>query len=232
MKLSIIIPLYNEEKTIGELIRKIRDVELPFGISKEIIIVDDGSIDTTYEILKRYNTGGTVKIYHKEKNTGKASAVKTGIENSEGDIILIQDADLEYGPDNYQALLEPIIKDKAQVVYGSRFKGKIKKMAVINRIANMISNITLNLLYGTRISDVNTGHKIFRREIFDRIQIASKDFTFETEITAKLLNLGYVIYEVPIGYVARSKKEGKKITWLAALEMYWGIIKYKFDITA
>ncbi len=232
MKLSIIIPLYNEEKTIGELIRKIRDVELPLGISKEIIIVDDGSIDTTYKILKEYNNDDTVKIYHKEKNTGKAAAIKTGIENSEGDIILIQDADLEYSPDNYQALLGPIIQDKAQVVYGSRFKGKIKKMALINRIANMISNITLNLLYGTRISDVNTGHKIFRREIFDRIQIASNGFTLETEITAKLLNLRYKIYEVPITYVARSKKEGKKIRWLEALAMYWGIIKYKFDITA
>jgi len=232
MKLSIIIPLYNEEKTIGELIKKIRDVELPLGISKEIIIVDDGSIDTTYKILKKYNNDSMVKIYRKEKNTGKASAVKAGIENSEGDIILIQDADLEYSPDNYQALLGPIIKDKACVVYGSRFKGKIKKMALMNRIANIISNITLNLLYGAKISDVNTGHKIFKREVFDRIQLMSENFMFETEITAKLLNLGYQIYEVPINYIARSKKDGKKITWLKALQMYWGIIKYKFAITA
>jgi len=227
MKLSIIIPIYNEEKAIDELIRNIRKVELPLGITKEVIIVDDGSIDKTLENLKRYETDVTIKVYHKDKNTGKAAAVKIGIEKSDGDILLIQDADLEYSPDNYPLLLEPIIKSKAFVVYGSRFKGTIKKMAPINRIANIISNITLNLLYGTKISDVNTGHKIFRREVFDRIQIMSENFMIETEITAKLLNLGYEIYEVPIDYAARSKKDGKKITWSKALQMYWGIIKYR-----
>ncbi len=148
MKLSIIVPVYNEEKTIDELIRNIKNVKLPVGITKEIIIVDDGSVDETLEILKRYNTDITIRIYRKDKCTGKTSAVKMGIEKSEGDIVLIQDADLEYSPDNYPLLIEPIIKDRACVVYDSRFKGSIKKMALMNRIANIISNITLNLLIG------------------------------------------------------------------------------------
>lgn len=227
MKLSILIPVYNEAQFIGELIRRVRCVELPVGITEEIIIVDDGSTDETPEILKRYNADTAIKIYRQNKNMGKSAAVKTGIEKSEGDIILIQDADLEYDPDNYPMLIEPIIKNKADVVYGSRFKGKIEKMALINRIANLISNITLNLLYGAKISDVNTCHKAFKREVFDKIKITSENFTFETEITAKLLNLGYEIYEMPIKYTARSKEEGKKITWLKAWQMYWGIIRYK-----
>ena len=227
MKLSIIVPLYNEGRLIDKVLNSVKGVELPSGITMEIIIVDDGSTDDSFEILDRHSGDSDIRIFHRDSNAGKASAVKLGIKNSSGEIILIQDADLEYDPACYPQLLEPIIKGKAQVVYGSRFKGRIRKMTLINRIANMISNFTLNLLYGAKISDVNTGYKLFRREVFDRVEITSRNFTFETEVTVKLLKLGYDIYEVPIDYDARLMKEGKKMTWLKALEMYWGIIKYR-----
>lgn len=228
-KLSVIIPVYNEERFIDIVIKKVKSIKLPGDIAKEIIIINDASIDDTGKVLEQYNNDSAIKIFHQEKNMGKSSAVRLGIEMSTGDIILIQDADLEYNPEDYPKLIEPIITHKSPVVYGSRFKGTIKRMRFVNRIANIVSNITLNLLYSTKVSDVNTGYKIFKRDVMNDIKLISNNFTFETEITAKLLNRGYKIYEVPIGYDARSKKEGKKISWLKALQMYWGIIKYRFE---
>jgi len=228
-KLSVIIPVYNEARFIDIVIKKVKSIKLPGDIAKEIIIINDASIDDTGKILEQYNNDSAIKIFHQEKNMGKSSAVRLGIEMSTGDIILIQDADLEYNPEDYPKLIEPIITHKSPVVYGSRFKGTIKRMHFVNRIANIVSNITLNLLYSTKVSDVNTGYKIFKRDVMNDIKLMSNNFTFETEITAKLLNRGYKIYEVPIGYDARSKKEGKKISWLKALQMYWGIIKYRFE---
>ncbi len=225
-KLSVIIPVYNEARFINIVIKKVKSIKLPGDIAKEIIIINDASTDDTGKILEQYNSDSAIKIFHQEKNMGKSSAVRLGIERSTGDIILIQDADLEYNPDDYPKLIEPIIAHKSPVVYGSRFKGTIKGMHLINRIANIVSNITLNLLYNTKISDVNTGHKVFKRDVLNDIKLISENFTFETEITAKLLNRGYEIYEVPIEYDARSEKEGKKMSWLKALQMYWGIIKY------
>ena len=227
-KLSIIIPVYNEAPFISTVIEKVKSVKLPDNIIQEIIVINDASTDDTGKILEQYNSDSAIKIFHQEKNMGKSSAVRLGIEMSTGDIILIQDADLEYDPDDYPKLIEPIITHKSPVVYGSRFKGIIKRMRFINRIANIVSNITLNLLYNTKISDVNTGHKVFKRDVLNNIKLISENFTFEAEITAKLLNRGYEIYEVPIGYTARSKKEGKKMGWLKALQMYCGIIRYRF----
>lgn len=226
MKLSIIIPVYNEAQFIDELIARVKAVALPAGITKEIIVVNDGSTDGTEEMLKKYNTDSTIKLFSENKNKGKSVAVKIGIEKSTGDIILIQDADLEYDPGNYPALVEPIIDNKASVVYGSRFKGKAEKMTLINRIANIISNRTINVLYGTKFTDINTGHKTFKREALDCVKITSNNFTLETELTVKLLRLGYEIYEVPIRYIARSKGQKKKMTWPKALQMYGGIIRY------
>jgi glycosyltransferase involved in cell wall biosynthesis len=232
MKVSIIIPVYNEERYIGETIEKINSVKLPDGINKEIIVIDDGSTDATCEILKKHQSDGAIEICRINKNMGKSKAVALGIKKSKGDIVLIQDSDLEYSPDNYIGLITPIIDNKADVVYGSRFKGNIKNMALINRIANIFSNITINLLYNVKLSDINTGHKAFRKKIFDKIKITSNRFVFETEITAKLLNLGYKIYEVPISYEARSREDGKKMTWLSAIQMYLGIIKYRLNINS
>ena len=228
MKLSIIIPLYNERWLIAELIKKVKAVYFPVNITKEIIIVNDGSTDDSYDQLKKYNIDPEIKIFNLNKNKGKTEAVKLGIKISTGDIILIQDADLEYNPDDYPRLIEPIIANKSRVVYGSRFKGTIKGMHLINRIANIVTNATVNMLFNAKITDVNTCYKVFRKGALDDIKITSKDFTFDTEITAKLLNKGYKIYEVPIRYTARSKTEGKKITWLKALQTFWAIIRYKF----
>jgi len=228
MKLSVIIPLYNEAWLIAEVIKKVKAVQLPVNIAKEVIIVNDGSTDDSYDQLKKYNSDPEIKIFNLSRRKGKTEAVKLGIKISTGDIILIQDADLEYNPDDYPMLIGPIIANKSRVVYGSRFKGTINGMHLINRIANIVSNATLNLLYSSKITDVNTGYKVFKRDVLDDIKITSKDFTFETEITAKLLNKGYKIYEVPIRYTARSKTEGKKITWPKALQMFWGIIRYRF----
>ncbi|MFA5411257.1 MAG: glycosyltransferase family 2 protein [Candidatus Omnitrophota bacterium] len=228
MKLSIIIPVYNEERFVKTVINKIKSVELPKGMDRELIIIDDGSEDGTFQMLKGFIDDPMTKIFHRDVNEGKTSAISLGLKFSTGDIIIIQDADLEYNPDYYARLIEPILLDKASVVYGSRFKGKIEGMNIINRISNIFSNITLNFLFHTDISDVNTCYKVFKKEALDNIKLESKRFGFETEVTAKLLKRGYSIYEVPIEYTGRLKKEGKKISLLTGLEMYLGIIKYKF----
>ena len=227
MKISIIIPAYNEENTIKLVLDKVLLAVLPEGTTREIIVVDDGSCDKTGAVLGPYAKRENVKIL-KQANKGKTAAVVRGIGAATGDIILVQDADLEYNPDDYAALIEPIIANNALVVYGSRFKGIVKRMHFINRIANIISNITVNLLFNAKISDINTGYKAFRKNVLNDIRITSMGFAFETEVTAKLLNKGYKIFEVPITYTARTKKEGKKITWPKALWMYWKIIEYRF----
>lgn len=228
-KLSVIIPVYNEERFIDIVIKKVKSIKLPGDIAKEIIIINDASTDDTGKVLEQYNSDSAIKIFHQEKNMGKSSAVRLGIEMSTGDIILIQDADLEYNPDDYPQLIGPIIKNEASVVYGSRFKGTIENMPLINRIANSLSNITVNILFHKKITDIHTCYKVFKRDILKSIKITSKRFTFDTEVTDKILKLGYEIYEIPIRYNARTQKEGKKITWFQALEVYWGIIKYWFE---
>jgi len=227
-KLSIIIPVYNEARFISTVIEKVKSVKLPDNIIEEIIVIDDGSTDDTGKILEQYNSDSAIKIFHQEKNMGKSSAVRLGIAMSTGDMILIQDADLEYDPDDYPKLIGPIIKNEASVVYGSRFKGTIENIPLINRIANILSNMTVNILFHKKITDIHTCYKVFKRDIFKKIEITSKRFTFDTEVTDKILKLGYEIYEIPIRYTARTQKEGKKITWFQALEVYWGIIKYYF----
>jgi glycosyltransferase involved in cell wall biosynthesis len=227
MKLSVIIPIWNEAQFIAAVIGKIKSVTLPAGITKEIIMINDGSTDETREVLEKYKEDPSMRVFHRHTRNGKTSAVKLGIQMATGDIILIQDGDLEYNPDEYPALIEPIIAGRASVVYGSRFKGTIKGMHFINRFANIISNLTVNLLFNAKITDINTGYKVFTKSALSGINLASKEFAFETEITSKLLKRGHAIYEVPISYVARSKKEGKKITWMKAIEMYWGIIKWR-----
>lgn len=203
-------------------------VQLPQGISKEIIVVNDGSKDGTAAVLEGFVHRGQVKAFHQD-NAGKTAALMRGIKNCTGDIILIQDADLEYDPAQYSRLLAPILTGRSQVVYGSRFLGTIKGMQPINRFANIVSNWTFSALWGVRMTDINTCYKVFTRDALAGIDIVSSHFAFETEVTVKLLKKGLLIKEVPIDYTARSRQEGKKINWRTALEMYWPIIKYRFS---
>ena len=227
MLLSIIIPSYNEEHTIAPLLEKVKASVLPDGLDKEIIVVNDGSKDRTSQVLEPFVRQG-VKVFH-QANAGKTAALMRGIKECAGDIILIQDADLEYDPAQYPLLLTPILNKEAQVVYGSRFLGVIEGMEPVNRFANVISNRTFSLLWGTRMTDINTCYKVFTREAFEGIDIVSSNFAFETEVTVKFLQKGLAIKEVPIHYVARSRGQGKKIRWSTAMEMYWPIIKYRFS---
>ncbi|MBI3601917.1 MAG: glycosyltransferase family 2 protein [Candidatus Omnitrophica bacterium] len=227
MLLSVIIPVYNEETTIAAVIDQVKSVQLPKALSKEIIIVNDGSKDKTAQALVPYQAQAGITIVH-QANAGKTAALLTGINNAKGDIFLIQDADLEYDPRQYPQLLEPILKGEAEIVYGSRFLGTIEGMEPINWLANMVSNRTFRLLYGQVITDINTCYKVFTRRALEGIVITARNFAFETEITVKFLKKGLKIKEVPIHYVARSRAAGKKIKWSTALEMFWPIIKYRF----
>lgn len=226
-RVSIIIPAYNEEKTIVALLDKVKAVGLPSGLSKEIIVVNDGSKDQTGKVLDEYAKNGAIKVYHKS-NGGKTSALVHGLANATGDIYIIQDADLEYDPQQYGELLAPILKGECQVVYGSRFMGTIEGMEPINRWANVTSNKTFSALWGVRITDINTCYKVFTRKAFEGITIVTANFAFETEVTVKFLKKGLTIKEIPIRYKARTRQEGKKIRWSTALEMYWPILKYRF----
>ena len=228
MKISVVIPVFNESRTIENLINKVHNVVLPSGIEKEIIVVDDGSTDETYDILTRFQNKFPIRLFKHNLNSGKSAAVQTGIKNITGEIVVIQDADLEYDPGHYPLLIEPILKNEADVVLGSRFMGEIKGMHFINRFANIISNITFNLLYPANITDLNTCYKVFKSDIFGKIEFKSKKFDFDSEVLCKVTKLGCRITEVPISYVARSRQEGKKISWGNALQVYWGIIKYRF----
>ena len=229
LKLSVIIPVYNEVKTIKRIIGKVKKVKLK-KISKEIIVVDDCSNDGTKDILKNLNDN-TLKILSHKINMGKGAAIKTGLKNSTGDIILIQDADLEYNPNEYEKLLKPIIEGKAKVVYGSRLeviRKNIKKMYKLHYIGNLFLTLMTNLLYGAKITDMETGYKVFRREVIKDITIRAKRFDFEPEITAKIIKNGYKIYEVPISFVGRKFDEGKKITWIDGIKSIYYLIKYRF----
>ena len=185
-------------------------LSLPEGLSREIVIVDDGSKDKTADILSRFTGQADTVIIH-QSNQGKTAALLTGFKNATGDIFLVQDADLEYDPQQYPKLLGPILKVGAQVVYGSRFLGHIEAMEPVNRWANEISNRTFRFLYGVHLTDINTCYKVFTRRAWEGMTIVSRNFAFETEFTVKLLSKGYTIKEVAVDYKARTRKAGKKI---------------------
>jgi glycosyltransferase involved in cell wall biosynthesis len=229
MKLSVIIPAYNEEKTIAQVITAVQAVDLPAGLSKEIILVDDGSRDASARVVEPFVRSGAIRLFLQSPNQGKTAAIRRGIQEATGDFILIQDADLEYHPSQYPALVQPILDGRGDVVYGSRFKGAIRNMESVNRWANVLSNLTFNVLFGTRLTDINTCFKLFRAADIRSISIDSHAFAFETEVTAKLVKKGLKIIEVPIDYEARSVEQGKKINWSTALGMYGAIIKHRFS---
>jgi glycosyltransferase involved in cell wall biosynthesis len=228
MLISIVMPVYNEKATILSILENVRAVNLPF--EKEIVVVDDCSTDGTRQMLENIEgsvSSGFKVIYHNQ-NQGKGAALKTGFKEAKGDIVIIQDADLEYDPSEYPKLIQPILDGKADVVYGSRFKGEGPHRVLFfwhyvgNRILTTMSNIFTNL----NLTDMETGCKAFRRDILSKIVLKEKRFGFEPEITAKLARLGCRIYEVGISYSGRTYLEGKKIKWKDGFRAMWCIVKY------
>lgn len=220
---SIIIPAYDEEKTIAEIIRRVKKADTR-GLNKEIIVINDGSRDNTQNILTKIK--GIMLLNH-ENNMGKGSAIRTGLAYAKGDVFIIQDADLELDPAEYPLLLEPILKNEAMVVYGSRY---IQNPYVnwLSMLANVAVTQTANLLYGLHITDEATGYKIFTREVLNNITLTCKKFEFCPEFTAKVARKGYAIREVPVSYAYRQPNEGKKVGWKDGFEALWTLIKYKF----
>jgi glycosyltransferase involved in cell wall biosynthesis len=218
------MPVYNERETIREILKRVRAVD----IDKEIIVVDDGSTDGTREILMEEEKKGDLRIFYHDENKGKGAAVRTGIRKARGDFIIIQDADLEYDPRDYHALIRPIIEGRAEVVYGSRFLGGPEEMLPLYNIGNKLLTFVTNLLYRALLSDMETCYKVFKAEVIKSIPLCSRRFDFEPEVTAKVLKRGYSIYEVPISYKGRKHKEGKKISWRDGINALWTLIKYRF----
>lgn len=226
MKLSILIPAYNEEDTILKILKKVEAVKLP--VKKEIIIVDDGSTDSTGKKLEKVKH----KVIRHKTNRGKGAAIRTGIKYSTGDIIIIQDADLEYNPKDYKKLIEPILEGRAKVVYGSRFKtgakGAETKWSIpVHFIGNKILSFLTAVLYFQSITDIETCYKCFRKDVLRGMEVKSKGFEFEPEITSKILKKGYRILEVPIDYKPRKFREGKKINWRDGIKAAYFLLKYR-----
>lgn len=223
MKVSIIIPVYNEEATIGEILSRIAAVEM----DKEIIIVDDASTDGTREILEGLPPGRATVIRH-PRNLGKGAAIRTGLKEVTGEVVIIQDADLEYDPQDYQRLIRPILEGEARVVYGSRFADKNPDMLFWYRLGNRLLTLVVNILYGTNLSDVHTCYKVFETEVIKGMDLRANRFDFCPEVTAKLLKRGYHILEIPISYRSRTSEEGKKLTWWDGIIAFYSHLKYRF----
>lgn len=230
MKVSILIPIYNEFLTLPLVIQRVLDAPLPPGYERELIIVNDGSTDGTTELLAaRYSHSPLILVRHSEVNFGKGAAIRTGLAYVSGNIVLVQDGDLEYDPNDYMKLLEPIVSGAAQVVYGSRFLNGVTGMKTANRVANKLLTFTVNLLYGSRLTDEATAYKAFRTEVIQAIPLTCVRFEFCPEVTAKLLRSGHQIHEVPISYNPRGVLEGKKISWKDGLEAMWTLIRYRLN---
>jgi glycosyltransferase involved in cell wall biosynthesis len=225
MNLSVIIPVYNEVKNINEIVKRV----LATKLAKEIVIVDDGSQDGTRDLLQKMDGRKKVRVILHEKNQGKGAAVVTGLKAATGDVLLIQDADLEYDPRDYPALLKPIQEGLADVVYGSRFLGAARRVTMFwHQLANQLLTLMTNILYDSILTDMETGYKVFRREVVQDIHIRAKRFNFEPEFTAKILKRKYRIFEVPITFNPRDYSEGKKIKLHDAFEAVWALLKYRF----
>jgi glycosyltransferase involved in cell wall biosynthesis len=225
MKLSVIIPVYNEVESIQEILKRVKATKM----AGEIVVVDDGSQDGTRALLSELDGKGKVRVILHEKNQGKGAAVRTGMSAATGDVLLIQDADLEYDPRDYPILLKPIEEGIADVVYGSRFLGGPRRVVMFwHMIANYMLTFMTNVLYNTILSDMETGYKVFSRKVVEGMPLHAKRFDFEPEFTAKVLKRHFRIYEVAISFNPRDYSEGKKIGLRDAFEAVWTLIKYRF----
>ena len=225
MKVSVIMPVYNEESTIEEILRRVKAVE----VATEILVIDDGSTDGTRDILEKMNDDEQLRVILHDHNRGKGAAVRTGFQHATGEVFLIQDADLEYDPRDIPSLIRPIEEDIADVVYGSRFLGGPRRSVMFwHMVANRMLTFMTNLLYNTILSDMETGYKVFKREIVDGMQIHANGFDFEPEFTAKILKKKVRVYEVPISFNPRDYDEGKKIGLRDAFQAVWTLLKYRF----
>jgi len=232
MKAFIIIPVYNERGTILEILRRVLSV----NIEKEIIVVDDGSIDGTTQILKNVE-GDNIKIIYHSINKGKGASIRTGIgcipedyDSDDKDIVIFQDADLEYDPNEYKKLTKPIIDGYADVVYGSRLIGGCPHRAYLfwHLLGNNLLTLITNVLYNTTLSDMETGYKVFRKKVIKNLKLRSNGFSIEAEVTAKIFKKKLLVYEIPISYFGRSYKEGKKITWRHGVSAVFALLWYRF----
>lgn len=227
MKISVVIPVFNEVNTIDEIIRRVNEVSL----DKEIIVVDDGSSDGTREKLQKLKVDG-MKVFYHQKNQGKGAALRTGFKNCQGEIIITQDADLEYDPQEYNVLIEPIIKGVADAVFGSRLSGGKPQRVYLfwHKFGNHLLTLLTNILYNNTLSDMETGYKVFRKEVVDMLIIKSNGFSVEPEMTAKIFKRNWRVYEIPISYYGRTYREGKKITWKQGLSAIFTLLWYRiFD---
>ncbi len=222
--LSVIVPVYNERNTVVEVLRRIRAARLPVAV--EIIVVDDGSTDGTGKILSTLEDS-TLRVLRHSQNQGKGAAIRTGLDKASGDLVLIQDADLEYDPEDWPRLLDPVLKGKAQVVFGSRFTGERKNMRLSSWVGSRLLVLATDLLFGTTLSDMETCSKLFDRRALQGVVIESDRFEFEPEITAKLLRRGVRIYEVPISYTGRELSEGQKFHWRDGVRALLTLVRYR-----
>ncbi len=221
------MPVYNEENTVEEVIKEVLKVKLPYKLKKEIIIVDDGSKDNTKKILQKIKNPN-VKVFFNKQNKGKGAALLKGFKHCSGDLIIVQDADLEYDPHEYKILIEAIMKKNADVIYGSRFLNKNNPISYRRfAIGNYMLSFLTSILYFQSISDMETCYKLFKKHVIKNLKLQSKGFDFEPEVTAKILKRGYKLYEVPISYRPRSIEEGKKIDWQDGVYALFLLLKYR-----
>lgn len=226
-KISILIPVYNEIQTLREILQKVEETDF-CGLEKEIILIDDCSTDGSKEILREYES--KYKVLYHDKNMGKGAAIRTGFEHITGDITVIQDADLEYDPSEFHYLIQLILDDKADVVYGSRLCGgkPSRSFMFTHFVGNKILTLITNILYNTTLTDMETCYKTFKTEVIKNIKLKSNRFDFDPEITAKVLKQKVRIYELPISYYGREYDDGKKITWIDGIHAIWALVKYRF----
>lgn len=227
MKVSVIIPVYNEFPTFPQVLERVLKARLPEGCTREIVVVDDGSTDGTTGLLSAY-TEHPIVIHHSVLNFGKGTAIRIGLAKATGDVILIQDGDLEYDPNDYAGIIQPFLDGEADVVYGSRFLGNPIGMMKLNWLANRILTLTANVLYSAGLTDEATAYKAFRTDVVHQMKLECRGFEFCPEVTAKVRRMGYRIHEVPVTYNARGIAEGKKIRARHGFKALWTLFRYRF----